>query len=92
MLNSIYVLKTLRGGERGRFSQRKHNNLSTLRSAILLWSSFAPQYHAYHNCIVRQGSSSQQNDRTKYERVEHQIQKQTDVVSFWISCSTESTH
>ena len=91
MLNSRYVLKTLRGGGRGRFSQRKHNNFSTLRSAMMLWSSLAPQYHAHHNSIVRQGSSSQQNDRTKYERVEHQIQKQTGVVSIWITCSIEST-
>ena len=35
MLNRRYVLKTLRGGERGRFSQRKHNNLSTLCTTAL---------------------------------------------------------
>ena len=91
MLNRRYVLKTLRGGGRGMFSQRKHNNLYTLPSTMLLWSSLAPQYHANHNSIVRQGSSSQQSDQTNYERVEHQILKQTGVVSSWISCSTESS-
>ena len=82
MLNSRYVLKTLCGEERGRFSQWKHNNLTTLRSAILLFCSLAPQYYVHHNSIVRQSSSSQQHDRTKEERVEQQIQKQTGVVSF----------
>ena len=91
MLNIRYVLKTLRGGGRGIFSQRKHNNLYILPSTMLLWSSLAPQYHANHNSIVRQGSSSQQSDPTKYERVEHQILKQTGVVSLLISCSTDSS-
>ena len=57
------LLKTLRGGGRGSFYQRKHNNLSTLFSAMLLWSSLTSQHHAHHNSIARQGSSPQQNYR-----------------------------
>ena len=87
MLNSRYVLKTLRGGERGNLSQRKHNNLSTLRSAMLLWSSLASQYHAHHNSISRQGSSSKQNYGTKYEQVKHQIKEQQGAV--FVGCRAQ---